>query len=92
MRSGRAIMTRQQQRKVANVNSIDITPRCLEACMLSLGSLIPFFGPDSPEFRGFKDFSLHGIVGIAPGNDLLNAAVALRTDLVLVKRTLLYAG
>jgi len=25
-----------------------------------------FFGPDSPEFRGFKDLSLHGIVGIAP--------------------------
>jgi hypothetical protein len=25
-----------------------------------------FFGPDSPEFRVFKDLSLHGIVGIAP--------------------------
>ena len=50
------------------------------------------FGPDSPEFRGFKDLSLHGIVEIAPGNDLVNAAKALGTDLVLVKRTLLYAG
>ena len=51
-----------------------------------------FFGQDSPEFRGFKDCSLHGIVEISPGNDLVNAAKALRTDLVLVKRTLLYAG
>ena len=36
------------------------------AIIRSVTFLTWFFDTDSPEFRGFKDLSLHGIIGIAP--------------------------
>jgi hypothetical protein len=45
-----------------------------------------------PEFCGGKDLSPGCVVDIGPRNNLLEAAVALRTDPVIVEGTLLDAG